>query len=45
MADNDLTEVPETSNLDATWDAAARGPRMSEAMGKVIFKYQMPVLV
>lgn len=31
------------TNLDATWDAS-RGPRMSEATGKVIFKYQMPVL-
>ena len=30
--------------LDATWDASTRGPRMSEATGKVIFKYQMPVL-
>jgi len=26
------------------WDEAVRGPRMSEATGKVIFKYQMPVL-
>lgn len=26
------------------WDEATRGPRMSEATGKVIFKYQMPVL-
>jgi len=26
------------------WDEALRGPRMSEASGKVIFKYQMPVL-
>lgn len=26
------------------WDEALRGPRMSEATGKVIFKYQMPVL-
>lgn len=31
-------------SLDATWDTASRGPRMSEATGKVIFKYQMPVL-
>lgn len=28
----------------AGWDDALRGPRMSEARGKVIFKYQMPVL-
>jgi len=26
------------------WDEAVRGPRMSEATGRVIFKYQMPVL-
>jgi len=26
------------------WDETLRGPRMSEATGKVIFKYQMPVL-
>ena len=26
------------------WDETTRGPRMSEATGKVIFKYQMPVL-
>lgn len=26
------------------WDEATRGPRMSEATGRVIFKYQMPVL-
>ena len=26
------------------WDEALRGPRMSEVRGKVIFKYQMPVL-
>ena len=32
------------TDLDATWDANARGPRMSEATGRVIFKYQMPVL-
>ncbi|MGK2908551.1 MAG: DUF7352 domain-containing protein [Sphingobium sp.] len=29
---------------DTSWDIATRGPRMSEATGKVIFKYQMPVL-
>lgn len=26
------------------WDAATRGPKMSNALGRVIFKYQMPVL-
>lgn len=26
------------------WDEALRGPRMSNATGRVIFKYQMPVL-
>lgn len=26
------------------WDEKLRGPRMSDATGKVIFKYQMPVL-
>lgn len=26
------------------WDEATRGPRMSDATGRVIFKYQMPVL-
>ncbi|MBB4856975.1 hypothetical protein HNO88_000272 [Novosphingobium chloroacetimidivorans] len=28
----------------AAWDESLRGPRMSDATGKVIFKYQMPVL-
>jgi hypothetical protein len=27
-----------------TWDETVRGPRMSDATGRVIFKYQMPVL-
>lgn len=27
-----------------TWDDTLRGPRMSDATGRVIFKYQMPVL-
>lgn len=31
------------TDLDASWNEATRGPRMSEATGKVIFKYQMPV--
>lgn len=26
------------------WDEALRGPRMSDVTGRVIFKYQMPVL-
>lgn len=26
------------------WNDAVRGPRMSDATGRVIFKYQMPVL-
>lgn len=26
------------------WDETIRGPRMSSAMGRIIFKYQMPVL-
>lgn len=26
------------------WDENTRGPRMSDATGRVIFKYQMPVL-
>lgn len=29
---------------DSQWDEAVRGPRMSDASGRVIFKYQMPVL-
>lgn len=32
------------TDLNATWNEALRGPRMSEATGRVIFKYQMPVL-
>lgn len=27
-----------------SWDETLRGPMMSNAMGRVIFKYQMPVL-
>ena len=30
--------------INAGWDAPTRGPRMSDATGRVIFKYQMPVL-
>lgn len=38
-------QQPQPENpLDATWDASLRGPRMSEATGNVILKYQMPVL-
>lgn len=29
---------------DDQWDEKLRGPRMSQATGRVIFKYQMPVL-
>lgn len=32
------------TDLNATWNEQIRGPRMSEATGRVIFKYQMPVL-
>lgn len=32
------------TDLNATWNEQLRGPRMSEATGRVIFKYQMPVL-
>lgn len=32
------------SEAGAQWDAVLRGPRMSDATGRVIFKYQMPVL-
>lgn len=39
--DNDTLSTP---TPDAGWDVALRGPRMSDATGKVIFKYQMPVL-
>lgn len=31
------------TDLNATWNEALRGPRMSETTGKVIFKYQMPI--
>lgn len=29
---------------DTGWDDAVRGPKMSNATGRVIYKYQMPVL-
>src|SRR5690554_2285531 len=32
------------TNLDSTWDETLRGPRMSQDSGRIIFKYQMPVL-
>lgn len=32
------------TDLNATWNEQLRGPRMSETTGRVIFKYQMPVL-
>ena len=32
------------TDLNATWNEQLRGPRMSEATGRVIFKYHMPVL-
>lgn len=32
------------NTLDTNWNADLRGERMSNATGKVIFKYQMPVL-
>ena len=35
-------EAPDT--LNEGWDETLRGPRMSEQTGKIIFKYQMPVL-
>lgn len=38
IQNNDLTPVGNS------WDETLRGPRMSDATGKVIFKYQMPVL-
>lgn len=30
--------------MDDQWDEAVRGPKMSDASGRVIYKYQMPVL-
>lgn len=30
--------------MTTSWDETVRGPRMSNATGRVIFKYQMPVL-
>lgn len=37
MSENQLPQ-------DTGWNEAVRGPRMSDATGRVIFKYQMPVL-
>ena len=30
--------------MENSWDESVRGPKMSNAQGRVIFKYQMPVL-
>lgn len=40
----DPVVTPVSAPLGADWNEALRGPRMSDATGKVIFKYQMPVL-
>lgn len=32
------------TDLNTSWDTQLRGPRMSQTTGRVIFKYQMPVL-
>lgn len=29
---------------DVSWDESTRGPKMSNATGKVIYKYQMPIM-
>lgn len=36
--------VSDREKLDATWDSTTRGPRMSDATGDVIFRYQVPIL-
>lgn len=36
-------KMSETKQLDQ-WDENVRGKKMSQATGKVIFKYQMPIL-
>lgn len=42
---NDLVSQIKDSNLQKDqWDEKLRGPKMSKNGGKVIFKYQMPVL-
>ncbi len=45
MPNANTTPADDGRKGDVTgWDEALRGPRMSDATGKVIFKYQMPVL-
>ena len=39
--DRAMTNAMTDTNV---WDEALRGPRMSDVTGRVIFKYQMPVL-
>ncbi|GEM_PF-3157757 len=39
-----LVKVEETPPFKSDWDTATRGERMSDTTGRVIFKYQMPVL-
>jgi hypothetical protein len=34
----------DTDNDNPDWDESVRGPQMSNASGRVIYKYQMPVL-
>ena len=36
--------MKDTADQFDQWDSALRGQKMSDASGKVIFKYQMPVL-
>lgn len=36
--------LPKMSKQEAQWDSALRGQKMSDNHGKVIYKYQMPVL-
>lgn len=43
-ASDPVAEALKAEAIDTGWDKTLRGPRMSEATGKVIFKYQMPVL-
>jgi hypothetical protein len=40
----DPATSPVSALLGADWNESLRGPRMSDATGRVIFKYQMPVL-
>lgn len=42
--DSPLSGEVKAAGDPGDWDASIRGPRMSEATGRVIFKYQMPVL-